>query len=109
MKRLALAVLMLVLPLFAFAAGYGTDRKSMIEGWTAEMRVEAEKLGRKFNWVIEDTGKDFDGGFGDGPVLSVTIPGSHQCLIALHPTERASGILGCGPLEEDTGAKKQEI
>lgn len=84
-----------VLMMFAVSA-FAFDRAERLEMLTKAVGEEAGKQGVKV--TVEDTGKDFDGGFGEGPVAVVTVVGSHFCLVAIHPVEDTMAILGCEPV-----------
>jgi hypothetical protein len=85
-------VLLVVLATNAHAQ---VDRAAHIKAWASDVQKHAEASGAKFDWLIEDTGEDYM----EGPVVRVTIPGKHFCLVGIHPTDHErSAMLGCAPL-----------
>lgn len=93
-KLIAAAVLLLLLPFSAFAS----DRAERIEHVRQILQAELDARGKGTERVIvEDTGKDFDAGSGDGPLVIVKLPKhGRECLVALHPSDRGlMATLGC--------------
>jgi hypothetical protein len=86
----------------AHAEPYGHDRASMVKNYEKSMNLEAKKEGHKgLKMIVEDTGQSMDLGEGEGPVVIVKVPSKgHECLVALHPKEQLSAIIGCAPMEQ---------
>ena len=82
----------------AFAEEPAFDRAAHIKAWTADIRAHAATLGQKLDWIIEDNGDEMSDG---SPVIKVTVPGKHWCLVAInHKDAKQSAVLGCLPLDE---------
>jgi hypothetical protein len=94
MMRIILAALLIGVSSLAFAF----DRAERVEMFTEMVKAELAKKGEEFNWKVEDTGQTADFGAGDGPLVTVTIPGKHTCLVSIHPVDETAAVLGCEPL-----------
>ncbi|HYF28592.1 MAG TPA: hypothetical protein VD931_22825 [Baekduia sp.] len=81
--------------------------KKMTRAQKFQAQLRADKTGESkaaglnpMGWKVVDTGDKIDLGAGEGPIVIVSHPSiPHECMVALHPTQDLSAMLGCVPVE----------